>query len=169
MAAVTLSGMLAAEAAALAAGWTEEQLLDLAGERLGRALGRFFPNPGTVRRLSRQRPQCGRRAGRAAGAARSIRLENRRQKCLSDRGLRSADPPQVAGTRPRRPARSSARMARSGRAAGAVRRIAWQWCPPARCGIRCSRWRRKWNGSGSMREPASPQWICRPESTRTAA
>lgn len=47
MAAVTLSGMLAAEAAALAAGWTEERLLDLAGKSLGRALGRFFPNPGT--------------------------------------------------------------------------------------------------------------------------
>ena len=43
MAAVTLSGMFAAEAAARADGWTEEQLLDLAGERLGRALGRFFP------------------------------------------------------------------------------------------------------------------------------
>ena len=48
MAAVSLSGMLAAEAAALAAGWTEEQLLDLAGERLGRAIGRFFPVPGTL-------------------------------------------------------------------------------------------------------------------------
>lgn len=48
MSAVTLSGMLAAEAAALAEGWTEEQLLDFAGRRLGRALGRFFPNPGTV-------------------------------------------------------------------------------------------------------------------------
>ncbi len=48
MAAVTRSGMRAAEAAALAAGWTEEQLLDLAGTRLGHALGRFFPQPGTV-------------------------------------------------------------------------------------------------------------------------
>lgn len=48
MAAVTVSGMLALEAAALAAGWTEERLLDLAGERLGRAIGRFFPQPGTV-------------------------------------------------------------------------------------------------------------------------
>jgi hydroxyethylthiazole kinase-like uncharacterized protein yjeF len=48
MAVVTLSGMLAAEAAARADGWSEEQLLDLAGERLGRALGRFFPTPGTL-------------------------------------------------------------------------------------------------------------------------
>ena len=48
MATVTLSEMLAAEAAALADGWTEERLLDLAGERLGRALGRFFPTPGTI-------------------------------------------------------------------------------------------------------------------------
>lgn len=29
-------------------GWTEEQLLNLAGERLGRAIGRFFPHPGTI-------------------------------------------------------------------------------------------------------------------------
>ena len=48
MAALTLSEMLAAEAAALAAGWTEERLLNVAGDRLGRALGRFFPHPGTL-------------------------------------------------------------------------------------------------------------------------
>jgi NAD(P)H-hydrate epimerase len=48
MAAVTRSGMRAAEAAALTAGWTEEQLLDLAGTRLGHALGRFFPQRGSV-------------------------------------------------------------------------------------------------------------------------
>ena len=48
MAAVTLTQMLAAEAAALAHGWTEAQLLELVGQRLGRALGRFFPTPGTV-------------------------------------------------------------------------------------------------------------------------
>ena len=48
MAAVTRSGMRAAEAAALAAGWSEEQLLDLAGARLGHALGRFFPQRGTA-------------------------------------------------------------------------------------------------------------------------
>lgn len=48
MAVVTRPGMRAVENAALAAGWTEEQLLDLAGTRLGHALGRFFPHPGTV-------------------------------------------------------------------------------------------------------------------------
>ena len=48
MSTVTLSEMLATEAAALAQGWTEERLLDLAGERLGRALGRFSPTPGTI-------------------------------------------------------------------------------------------------------------------------
>lgn len=48
MAAVTISGMLAAEQAALANGWTEDRLSQLAGERLGRAIGRFFPRPGTV-------------------------------------------------------------------------------------------------------------------------
>ena len=48
MAAVTLAGMLSAEATALAAGWTEERLLDLAGQRLGRMLGRFFPHSGTL-------------------------------------------------------------------------------------------------------------------------
>lgn len=48
MAAVTISQMLAAEASALADGWTEEQLLDLAGHRLGLAIARFFPTPGTA-------------------------------------------------------------------------------------------------------------------------
>lgn len=48
MAAVTISGMLALEAKALACGWTEERLLDLAGERLGLAIGRFYPQPGTA-------------------------------------------------------------------------------------------------------------------------
>jgi NAD(P)H-hydrate epimerase len=48
MAALNLTETLAAEAAALAAGWSEERLLNLAGERLGHALGRFFPNPGTL-------------------------------------------------------------------------------------------------------------------------
>ena len=46
MGAVTIQGMLAAEARAIAAGWTEETLLELAGQNLGRALGRFFPQPG---------------------------------------------------------------------------------------------------------------------------
>ena len=48
MAAVTLSSMRAAEGAALAGGWTEERLLDWAGARLGAAIGRFFPQPGTA-------------------------------------------------------------------------------------------------------------------------
>ena len=48
MASVTISGMLDAEADALSNGWTEERLLDLAGQRLGRAIGRFFPHPGSV-------------------------------------------------------------------------------------------------------------------------
>ena len=48
MAAVTISEMLALEAKALATGWTEERLLDLAGERLGLAIGRFYPKPGTA-------------------------------------------------------------------------------------------------------------------------
>ncbi len=48
MGAVTIAETLAIEAAAKANGWTEEQLLDLAGERLGRAIGRHFPIPGTA-------------------------------------------------------------------------------------------------------------------------
>jgi NAD(P)H-hydrate epimerase len=48
MPAVTCLEMRAAEAAAMAAGWSEERLLDLAGERLGHALGRFFPHAGTA-------------------------------------------------------------------------------------------------------------------------
>lgn len=48
MAAVTVAEMLAAEKAARQAGWSEERLLHLAGTRLGRAIGRFFPNPGTA-------------------------------------------------------------------------------------------------------------------------
>lgn len=48
MAAITISEMLDAEAIAISNGWTEERLLDLAGEKLGRAIGRFFPQPGTA-------------------------------------------------------------------------------------------------------------------------
>lgn len=48
MATVTLESMLAAETAAIANGWTEERLLNLAGERLGAAIGKFFPHPGTA-------------------------------------------------------------------------------------------------------------------------
>ena len=48
MASVLIAESLALEASALANGWTEEQLLNLAGERLGRALGRYFPQAGTA-------------------------------------------------------------------------------------------------------------------------
>lgn len=48
MIAVTLEEMRACEAAALANGWSEEQLLNLAGARLAKAIGRFFPTAGTV-------------------------------------------------------------------------------------------------------------------------
>lgn len=48
MAAVTVAEMREAERGALGQGWTEEGLLDLAGTRLGNALGRWFPQPGTV-------------------------------------------------------------------------------------------------------------------------
>jgi len=48
MTAVIVSEMRNAEHAALAAHWTEQRLLELAGNRLGHALGRYFPHPGTV-------------------------------------------------------------------------------------------------------------------------
>ncbi len=48
MAAVTIQDSLAIEASAIANGWTGEQLLNAAGERLGHAIGRFFPTPGTA-------------------------------------------------------------------------------------------------------------------------
>ena len=48
MAAVTLAETLSIEAAAMARGWSEEQLLDAAGERLGLAIGRHFPQAGSV-------------------------------------------------------------------------------------------------------------------------
>lgn len=48
MGAATIAETRAIEVAAMANGWTEEQLLNLAGERLGRAVGRFFPHPGTI-------------------------------------------------------------------------------------------------------------------------
>jgi len=48
MGAVTIAEARAIEASAMADGWTEEQLLNLAGERLGRAISRFFPHPGTM-------------------------------------------------------------------------------------------------------------------------
>jgi NAD(P)H-hydrate epimerase len=48
MAAVTITEALAIEATAIANGWTEEQLLNLAGERLGRAIAGYFPRPGSI-------------------------------------------------------------------------------------------------------------------------
>jgi NAD(P)H-hydrate epimerase len=48
MSALTIAETFASEAAAKANGWSEEQLLNLAGQRLGRAIGRFFPAPGSV-------------------------------------------------------------------------------------------------------------------------
>lgn len=48
MPAVTVAEMRAAECAAIANGWTEESLLDLAGRRLGHAIGGFFPISGTA-------------------------------------------------------------------------------------------------------------------------
>lgn len=48
MGALTIAETLEQEAGAIANGWSEEQLLNLAGELLGHALGRFFPHPGTI-------------------------------------------------------------------------------------------------------------------------
>lgn len=48
MAAVTISEMLDAEAAAMASGWSEEGLLNLAGENLAISISRYFPSPGTI-------------------------------------------------------------------------------------------------------------------------
>ena len=48
MAAITIAETRAIEASAIADGWSERQLLNLAGERLGRSVGRFYPKPGTV-------------------------------------------------------------------------------------------------------------------------
>lgn len=48
MKAVTSEEMRRAESTAIAAGWTEGALLRMAGKRLGWAIGRFFPNPGTA-------------------------------------------------------------------------------------------------------------------------
>ena len=46
--AVTPDETAASEAAALAKGWTEDQLLDVAGGNLGNAIARFFRTPGTA-------------------------------------------------------------------------------------------------------------------------
>jgi NAD(P)H-hydrate epimerase len=48
MSALTIAETLAGEESAKLDGWSEERLLDLAGERLGRAIGRFFRSSGTV-------------------------------------------------------------------------------------------------------------------------
>ncbi len=48
MGAVTIAEALAIESSALANGWSEEQLLNAAGEALGHALGRYFPEPGSI-------------------------------------------------------------------------------------------------------------------------
>jgi len=48
MAAVTISEMRALEADAFKTGWTEDRLMDLAGNRLGNAIAAFFPQPGTL-------------------------------------------------------------------------------------------------------------------------
>jgi ADP-dependent NAD(P)H-hydrate dehydratase / NAD(P)H-hydrate epimerase len=48
MGSVTIAEVIGVEASAMANGWTEEQLINLAGERLGRAIGRHFPHPGTL-------------------------------------------------------------------------------------------------------------------------
>ncbi len=48
MNAVTASGMRSIEEAAMKAGWTEDQLMELAGERLAGSFCRRFPCPGTV-------------------------------------------------------------------------------------------------------------------------
>lgn len=48
MSTVTIVESLAIEASAMANGWSEEQLLNLAGERLGQAIGRYFPHSGTA-------------------------------------------------------------------------------------------------------------------------
>lgn len=48
MSAVSVAEMLEAEQAAIAAGWTEAALMQLAGDSLGHAIGRHFPKPGTA-------------------------------------------------------------------------------------------------------------------------
>lgn len=48
MSAVTSSEMRKLEEEAMAAGWTEERLMECAGEHLAHAIARFFPCPGTI-------------------------------------------------------------------------------------------------------------------------
>lgn len=46
MGGVSVAEMIEAEKAAFASGWSEEAVLELAGSRLGHAIGRFFRHPG---------------------------------------------------------------------------------------------------------------------------
>ncbi len=48
MATITIAQMLESEACAFENGWSEEELLNLAGERLGHAIGRYYTTPGTT-------------------------------------------------------------------------------------------------------------------------
>lgn len=48
MPAISIAEMIHAEKSAIESGWTEEQLLDTAGEQLGHSIGRFFSSPGTA-------------------------------------------------------------------------------------------------------------------------
>lgn len=48
MGSLTVAETLKQEAQAISNGWTAEQLLDLAGVRLGHAIGRYFAKPGSV-------------------------------------------------------------------------------------------------------------------------
>lgn len=48
MGAISISEALAIEASAMANGWSEEQLLNAAGEALGHSIANFFPTAGTV-------------------------------------------------------------------------------------------------------------------------
>ncbi|RYD28643.1 MAG: hypothetical protein EOP87_19390, partial [Verrucomicrobiaceae bacterium] len=48
MKALTVREMRSLEEAAIADGWTEEALMDAAGERLALAISRTFPAPGTI-------------------------------------------------------------------------------------------------------------------------
>jgi len=48
MSAITAAGMRELERAAMARGWSEESLMDLAGRRLAAAVAAFFPTPGHI-------------------------------------------------------------------------------------------------------------------------
>ena len=69
MSAITLIEMLKAESEAIESGWTEDQLLELAGSRLGHSIGRFFPG----KRLGIAYLGKGHNAGDAVVALRILR------------------------------------------------------------------------------------------------